>query len=154
MHRETITDPAKVQEIEAALRDKRTPSVLADVVTGEHPEFGFVVLVKTGEGTVLLKDGNGSGSPSPFSERLPDDQVLCDSRRRHMPSARSGYHKNVSTHYVSGRRHRATAAAPSRRCGGSGRGRQRERRNNQCLGSEEIHCYGERWRSQPAREQT
>ena len=40
MHRETITDPA-----------------LGGVVTGEHPGFGLVVLVKTGEGTVLLKDG-------------------------------------------------------------------------------------------------
>jgi hypothetical protein len=29
----------------------------AEVVTGEHPELGLVVLVKTGEGTVLLKDG-------------------------------------------------------------------------------------------------
>jgi hypothetical protein len=27
------------------------------VVTGEHPELGLVVLVKTDEGTVLLKDG-------------------------------------------------------------------------------------------------
>ena len=57
MHRETITDPAKVQEIEAALRNKQAASALAEVVTGEHPEFGLVVLVKTGEGTVLLKDG-------------------------------------------------------------------------------------------------
>ena len=57
MHRETITDPAKVQEIEAALRNQQTASALADVVTGEHPQLGFVVLVKTGEGTVLLKDG-------------------------------------------------------------------------------------------------
>ena len=57
MHRETITDPAKVQEFEAALRNKQTASALAEVVTGEHPELGLVVLVKTGEGTVLLKDG-------------------------------------------------------------------------------------------------
>ena len=57
MHRETITDPAKVQEIEAALRNKQAASALAEVVTGEHPELGLVVLVKTGEGTVLLKDG-------------------------------------------------------------------------------------------------
>jgi hypothetical protein len=40
VHSETITDPA-----------------LGGVVTGEHPELGLVVLVKTGEGTVLLKDG-------------------------------------------------------------------------------------------------
>ena len=32
-------------------------SALAEVVTDEHPEFGMVVLVKTDEGTVLLKDG-------------------------------------------------------------------------------------------------
>ncbi len=57
MHRETITDPAKVQEIEAALRNKQAASALAEVVTGEHPELGLVVLVKTDEGTVLLKDG-------------------------------------------------------------------------------------------------
>ena len=57
MYRETITDPAKVQEIEAALRNKQAASALAEVVTGEHPELGLVVLVKTGEGTVLLKDG-------------------------------------------------------------------------------------------------
>ena len=57
MHRETITDPAKVQEIEAVLRNKQTASALAEGVTGEHPELGLVVLVKTGEGTVLLKDG-------------------------------------------------------------------------------------------------
>ena len=57
MHRETITDPAKVQEIEAALRNKQAASALAEVVTGEHPELGLVVLVKTGEGTVLLQDG-------------------------------------------------------------------------------------------------
>jgi hypothetical protein len=59
MHRETITDPAKVQEIEAALRNKQAASAFAEVVTGEHPELGLVVLVKTGEGTVLLKDGEG-----------------------------------------------------------------------------------------------
>jgi hypothetical protein len=59
VHRETITDPAKVQEIEAALRNKQAASALAEVVTGEHPELGLVVLVKTGEGTVLLKDGEG-----------------------------------------------------------------------------------------------
>ena len=56
VHRETITDPAKVQEIEAALRNKQAASAFAEVVTGEHPEFGLVVLVKTGEGTVLLRD--------------------------------------------------------------------------------------------------
>ena len=43
MHRETITDPAKVQEIEAALRNKQAASALAEVVTGEHPELGLVV---------------------------------------------------------------------------------------------------------------
>ncbi len=43
MHRETITAPAKVQEIEAALRNKQAAPALAEVVTGE--------------GTVLLKDG-------------------------------------------------------------------------------------------------
>ena len=59
MHRETITDPAKVQEIEAVLRNKQAASALAEVVTGEHPELGLVVLVKTGEGSVLLKDGEG-----------------------------------------------------------------------------------------------
>jgi hypothetical protein len=32
-------------------------------VTGEHPQLGFVVLVKTGEGTVLLKDGALSSAP-------------------------------------------------------------------------------------------
>jgi hypothetical protein len=63
VHRETITDPAKVQEIEAALRNQQTASALADVVTGEHPQLGFVVLVKTGEGTVLLKDGALSSAP-------------------------------------------------------------------------------------------
>ena len=36
---------------------RQAASAFADVVTGEHPEFGLVVLVKTGEGTVLLKDG-------------------------------------------------------------------------------------------------
>jgi hypothetical protein len=41
----------------AAVRNKQAASALAKVVTGEHPEFGLVVLVKTGEGTVLLKDG-------------------------------------------------------------------------------------------------
>ena len=57
MHRETITDPAKVQEIEAALRNEQAVSALVEVVTGEHPELGLVVLFKTDEGTVLLKDG-------------------------------------------------------------------------------------------------
>jgi hypothetical protein len=57
VHRETITDPAKVQEIEAALQNKQAASALAEVVTGEHPEFGLVVLVKTGEEAVLLHDG-------------------------------------------------------------------------------------------------
>jgi hypothetical protein len=33
VHRETITDPAKVQEIEAALRNKQAASVLAGVIT-------------------------------------------------------------------------------------------------------------------------
>ena len=55
MQRETITDPTKVQQIGAALRNKQAASALAEVVTGEHPELGLVVL--TGEGTVLLKDG-------------------------------------------------------------------------------------------------
>ena len=50
MHREIITDPAKIQEIEAALRNKQAASALAEVVTGEHPEFGLVVLVKTDKG--------------------------------------------------------------------------------------------------------
>jgi hypothetical protein len=59
VHRETLTDPAKLQEIEAALRNKQAASALAEVVTGEHPEFGLVVLVKSDEGTVLLKDGEG-----------------------------------------------------------------------------------------------
>ena len=57
MHRETITALAKLQEIEAALRNKQAASALAEVVTGEHPELGLVVLVKTDEGTVLLQDG-------------------------------------------------------------------------------------------------
>jgi hypothetical protein len=57
MHREIIMDPAKVKEIEAALRDKEAVSTLAEVVVGEHPDLGFVVLLKTGDGTVLLNDG-------------------------------------------------------------------------------------------------
>ena len=57
MHREIIMDPAKVKEIEAALRDKEAVSTLAEVVAGEHPDLGFVVLLKTGDGTVLLNDG-------------------------------------------------------------------------------------------------
>ena len=65
MHRQTITDPAKVREIEAALRNKQAASALAEVVTGEHPELGFVVLVKTSEGTVLLKDGERLRQPGP-----------------------------------------------------------------------------------------
>ena len=52
-----MLDRAAVQEIEAALRNKQAASALVEVVTGEHPEFGLVVLVKTDEGTVLLKDG-------------------------------------------------------------------------------------------------
>ena len=57
MHRAIITDPAQVKEIEAALRDKEAVSTLAEVVVGAHPDLGFVVLLKTGEGTVLLNDG-------------------------------------------------------------------------------------------------
>jgi hypothetical protein len=38
-------------------------SALAEVVTGEPPEFGLVVLVKTDEGTVLLKDGERFRQP-------------------------------------------------------------------------------------------
>jgi hypothetical protein len=45
-----VLDRAAVQEIEAALRNKQAASALAKVVTGEHPELGLVVLVKTGEG--------------------------------------------------------------------------------------------------------
>jgi predicted RNase H-like nuclease len=65
VHRQTITDPAKVREIEAALRNKQAASALAEVVKGEHPELGFVVLVKTSEGTVLLKDGERLRQPGP-----------------------------------------------------------------------------------------
>jgi hypothetical protein len=64
-----VLDRAAVQEIEAALRNKQAASALAEVVTGEHPEFGLVVLVKTGEGTVLSKDGErfrGGRDPRSF----------------------------------------------------------------------------------------
>ena len=77
MHRETITDPAKVQEIEAVLRNKQAASALAEVVTGEHPELGLVVLVKTGEGTVLLKDGERAASGSPPMTVPPCSRPTC-----------------------------------------------------------------------------
>jgi hypothetical protein len=56
MDKVELTDLEKITEIENQIRDTHIITEPAKVMIGRHPEHGFVVLIKTSEGALMLAD--------------------------------------------------------------------------------------------------
>jgi len=74
MNKAELNDPAQIAEVEAQLRDMHVIAEPARVILGNHPQHGFVVLIKTSAGAVMLADGVPSArqrtDPGPYSVQV------------------------------------------------------------------------------------